>query len=57
MTEILIWCAMFFGSGFVGGFVGVVAGVFALRTLKWCRQDRPAVLYRTEHPYDIGDMK
>lgn len=34
MIDVLIWSALFFGSGFVGGFVGVVAGVIALRVVK-----------------------
>ena len=34
MVEVLLWSALFFGSGFAGGFVGVVAGVIAVRTVK-----------------------
>lgn len=52
MTEILIWCAMFFGSGFVGGFVGVVAGVFALRVVKnHQHRKQPAWSYSDPHDW------
>lgn len=32
MAEILMWAALFFGSGFSGGFLGVVCGVIAVKT-------------------------
>jgi hypothetical protein len=34
MTEILLWTLLFFGSGFAGGFLGVVSGTFAVWLVK-----------------------
>jgi hypothetical protein len=41
MTEILLWSLLFFGSGFAGGFVGVVAGVVVVHTVKRYRRRMP----------------
>jgi hypothetical protein len=41
MMEILLWALLFFGAGFAGGFIGVVAGVFAVHTVNRFRRNMP----------------
>jgi hypothetical protein len=56
MAEILMWAALFFGSGFAGGFLGVVCGVIALRVVKNHQRRKGPAWAHEHHHHDWRGM-